>query len=184
MGKDRGILQEEPGLKLSGLKLSGLKLSELIKSNAIMRAGSRRLAWLSLFACLSLAISGCYSSDYRSQTAATASMLGDLAAKLGDYCQAGFKLGNGEVTSEEMGEFYYALKKARSFASEAASNSNRQSYRDLTRLIADYAKLVSEADRYRLSGQADPQRLAGILGAQQRVTSEASTVLKDLKEKG
>ena len=106
--------------------------------------------------CLCLVIGGCYSSDYRSQTAATASMLGDLADKLGDYCQAGFKLGSREVRSEEMGEFYYALKKARSYASEAASNSNRQSYRDLTRLIADSTKLVGEADRYRLAGQARP----------------------------
>ncbi len=149
-----------------------------------MRAGSRRLAWLSLFACLCLVVGGCYSSDYRSQTAATASMLGDLAVKLGDYCQAGFKLGRRDVTSEEMGEFYYALKKARSYASEAASNSSRQSYRDLTRLIADYGKLVGEADRYRLAGQPDAQRLADIMSAQQRVTSEANAVLNDLKEQG
>lgn len=146
-----------------------------------MRAGSRRLAWLGLFACLCIGVSGCYSSDYSRQTAATASMLGDLAVKLGDYCRAGFKLGDREVTSEEMGEFYYALKKARSYTMEAASNSNRQSYRDLKLLVEDYAKLVGAADRYRLAGQPDPQRLAEIAAAEQRVTNEANAVLRDLK---
>jgi hypothetical protein len=147
-----------------------------------MRAGSRRLAWLSLLLCLCLGIGGCYSSDYRRQTAATASMLGDLAAKLGDYCRADFRLGSREVSSEEMGEFYYALRKARSYASEAASNSSRQSYQDLTRLIADYGRLLGDVDRYRLSGKPDPRRLVEILAAQQRVSDEAKAVLKDLEE--
>ncbi len=149
-----------------------------------MRAGSRRLAWIGLLACLCLAIGGCYSSDYSRQTAATASMLGDLAVKLSDYCRVGFRLGDREVTSEEMGEFYYALKKARSFTSEAGSNSNPQSYRDLTRLVQDYGKLLNEADRYRLSGKPDPQQLADIMAAQQRVTNEANAVLKDLRKPG
>jgi hypothetical protein len=149
-----------------------------------MRAGSRRLAWLSLLLSLCLGIGGCYSSDYRRQSAATASMLGDLALKLGDYCRADFRLGGREVTSEEMGEFYYALRKARSYASEAASNSSRHSYQDLTRLIEDYGQLLSEADRYRLAGKPDPQRLAEILARQQRVGSEAKAVLKDLEEHG
>src|SRR5208282_2138626 len=122
---------------------------------------------------------GCYSSDYRRQTAATASMLGDLAQKLGDYCRADFKLDRREVSSEEMGEFYYALRKARSYASEAASNSDRQSYRDLTRLIDDYAQLLGEVDRYRLTGKPDPQRMAEIAAAEQRVRDEAQAVLKD-----
>lgn len=149
-----------------------------------MRAGARRLAWLGLSGCLALAIAGCYSSDYGRQTAATASMLRDLAAKLGDYCRADFKLGSGEVSSEEMGEFYYGLKKARSYTAEAASNSTRQSYRDLTRLIDDYAQLLSDADRYRLAGKSDPQRLKEILAHQQQVNSEAQTVLIDLRKEG
>ena len=173
MGKDRRVLQEESSLKLPGL----------IESKSFMRAGFRRLAWIGLLA-LGLGISGCYSSDYSRQTTATASMLGDLAVKLGDYCRAGFKLGDRDVTSEEMGEFYYALKKARSYTLEAASNSNRQSYRDLTRLVEDYAKLLNNADRYRLAGKPDPQRLAEIMAAQQCVTSEAQAVLKDLHEPG
>ncbi len=160
MGEDRRLLQEEPGLKLS----------RLTKFQPAIRAGARRLVWSGLFICLAV---GCYSSDYRRQTAATASMLGDLAQKLGDYCRADFKLDRREVSSEEMGEFYYALRKARSYASEAASNSNRQSYRDLTRLIDDYAQLLGEVDRYRLTGKPDPQRLAEIAAAEQRVRDEA-----------
>jgi hypothetical protein len=146
-----------------------------------MRAGKRGLAWLGLFFCLGLAIAGCYSSDYGRQTAATASMLRDLAAKLGDYCRADFKLGSRDVSSEEMGEFYYGLKKARSYAAEASSNSGRQSYRDLIRLIDDYAQLLSDADRYRLAGKPDPQRLKEILTHQDRVSREAQSVLSDLQ---
>ncbi|HEV3111410.1 MAG TPA: hypothetical protein VGY99_13035 [Candidatus Binataceae bacterium] len=156
----------------------------LIELRPAMRAGARRLAWLGLFACLGLAIGGCYSSDYGRQSAATASMLRDLAAKLGDYCRADFKLGGGDVSSEEMGEFYYGLKKARSYAGEAASGSTRQSYRDLTRLIDDYGKLLSDADRYRLAGKSDPQRLKEILDHQQKVSGEAQTVLSDLRKEG
>jgi hypothetical protein len=144
-----------------------------------MRAGARRLAWLGLVCCLGL-LAGCYSSDYGRQTRATASMLRDLASKLADYTWADFKVGGREVSSEEMGEFYYGLRKARSFASEASSNSGRQSYRDLTRLTDDYAKLLSMADRYRLSGKPDPERLQSILAHQQQVGAEAQAVLKDL----
>ena len=149
-----------------------------------MRAGARRLAWLGLLGCLALSIGGCYSSDYGRQTAATASMLRDLSAKLGDYCRADFKLGGGDVSSEEMGEFYYGLKKARSYAGAAAANADRQSYRDLTRLIDEYAQLLSDADRYRLAGKSDPQRLKEILAHQEQVSGEAQTVLNDLRGKG
>ena len=149
-----------------------------------MRAGARRLAWLRLLGCLALSIGGCYSSDYGRQTAATASMLRDLSAKLGDYCRADFKLGGGDVSSEEMGEFYYGLKKARSYAGVAAANADRQSYRDLTRLIDEYAQLLSDADRYRLAGKSDPQHLKEILAHQQRVSGEAQTVLNDLRGQG
>jgi hypothetical protein len=148
-----------------------------------MRAGMRRLAWLGLFGCLGLAIAGCYSSDYNRQTAATASMLNDLGAKLADYCRVDFKLGDRDISSEEMGEFYYGLKKARSYAAvEAASNSTRQSYRDLLRLTDDYAQLLSDADRYRLAGKPDPQHLKEILARQQQVGIDAQAVLTGLRQ--
>ncbi len=147
-----------------------------------MRAGARRLAWLGLFCSLGLVIASCYSSDYGRQTAATAAMLRDLSAKLGDYCQADFKAGRRDISSEEMGEFYYGLKKARSYAAAAASNSGRKSYRDLTALIDDYARLLSEADRYRLAGRPDPQQLKQILAHQQQVSGEADMVLDDLQK--
>lgn len=145
-----------------------------------MRAGARRLAWLGLLCCL--ALGGCYSSDYGRQTAATATMLRDLSVKLGDYCRADFKTGGRDISSEEMGEFYYGLKKARSYAAEASSNSTRQSYRDLTRLIDDYGRLVSDADRYRLAAKRDHQQLKEILARQQQVSIEAQSVLDDLRK--
>lgn len=146
-----------------------------------MRGGAR-LAWLALCVCLGLAIGGCYSSDYSRQTAATASMLRDLADKLGDYCRADFKVAGGEVSSEEMGEFYYGFKKARSFAAEQAANSDRNSYHDLTRLIGDYDRLLKDADRYRLAGKSDPQRLKDILAHQQQVSGDAQAVLNHLQK--
>ena len=136
-------------------------------------------AWLGLLCCLGL-FAACYSSDYGRQTAATASMLRDLSAKLADYCRADFKVDGREVSSEEMGEFYYGLKKARSYLSEASSNSQRQSYRDLAMLIDDYATLLSQADRYRLSGKPDPRQLQQILADQSRVSAEAQAVLDSL----
>ncbi len=147
-----------------------------------MRAGAGRLAWLGLFCCL--ALGGCYSSDYARQSAATATMLSDLSVKLGDYCRADFKTGGRDISSEEMGEFYYGLKKARSYAAEASSKSTRPSYRDLTRLIGDYGQLVSDADRYRLAGKPDPQQLKEILARQQQVSIEAQSVLDDLRREG
>jgi hypothetical protein len=150
----------------------------LTKLKPAIWAGARRLVWLGPLICLTV---GCYSSDYRRQTAATASMLGDLAQKLGDFCRADFKLDHRQVSSEEMGEFYYALRKARSYASEASSNSGRQSYQDLTRLIEDYAQLLADVDRYRLAAIPDAQRVAAIIAAQERVKGEAQMVLAKLQ---
>jgi hypothetical protein len=173
VGKDGRVFQEESGLS-----------PPLTEFNPAMRAAAHRLVWLAWFCLLSVALTGCYSSDYGRQTAATASMLRDLALKLGDYCSAGFKLDGREVSSEEMGEFYYGLRKARSYAAERASDSSRQSYRDLTRLINDYGQLLSDADRYRLSGKPDPQQLKDILARQQEVIVQAQTVIRDLQKSG
>ncbi len=145
-----------------------------------MRGGARRLAWLALSCCLALPIGGCYSSDYGRQTAATAAMLRDLAAKLDDYCRADFKTNGREISSEEMGEFYYGLKKARSYAAQTSAHSARQSYRDLLRLIDGYAQMVNDADRYRLSRRPDPGRLEEILARGRQVAVQAQAVLDDL----
>jgi len=141
-----------------------------------------RPAWLGLLFCLGLLAAGCYSSDYGRQTAATASMLRDLSAKLADYCRADFKVDGREVSSEEMGEFYYGLRKARSYLSAAASNSQRPSYHELAQLIDGYARMLSEADRYRLSGKPDPRQLEVILADQRRVSAQAQAVLEDLSK--
>src|SRR5579883_505659 len=148
-----------------------------------MRAGAGRRAWLTLLLISLIFAGGCYSSDYSRQTAATATMLRDLAAKLGDYCRAGFKAGNREISSEEMGEFYYGLNKARSYAAQASSHSSRQSYRDLIRLLDDYRQMLNAADRYRLAGKPDPQRLRDILDRQSRVKAQAKSVLEDLRNR-
>ena len=110
-------------------------------------------------------------------------MLGGLADKLGDYCRANFKLDRRTVSSEEMGEFYYALKKGRSFASEATGNSARRSYRDLNRLLDDYAAFLSDADQYRLAGKPDPARLTELLIKREQVVREAQAVIADARNR-
>jgi hypothetical protein len=144
-----------------------------------MRTSIRRLLWIALLCC-SWFLAACYSSDYSRQTSATVSMLRDLSAKLADYCRADFKIDGRDISPEEMGEFYYGLRKARSYLSEASPNSQRQSYRDLAQLIDDYSRLLTKADRYRLNGKPDPERVHEILANQQQVSVQAQSVLNDL----
>ncbi|HEY6417967.1 MAG TPA: hypothetical protein VIX59_03105, partial [Candidatus Binataceae bacterium] len=69
-----------------------------------------------LCAVAAVTVSSCYSSNYHQEIAANIALISDLSDKLADYCDAGFVLGGRPVSSEEMGEFYYALKKARATA--------------------------------------------------------------------
>ena len=49
--------------------------------------------------------------------AANVSLLSDMSDKLADYCRTFFKLDDRQLSSEEMGEFYYAFNKANAFSS-------------------------------------------------------------------
>lgn len=118
----------------------------------------------------------CYASGYRRELGANVALLSDLADKLADYCRHDFRLDDRPLSSEEMGEFYYALGKARSWATLARSNAGRRSYRAFQLLLHDYDDFVGAADRYRLSGRPDPARLAALLAAHDRVRQQGAAV--------
>ena len=124
---------------------------------------------------------GCYNSSYQREMAANTDLIAQLADKLGDYCQAGFMIDGRQVSSEEMGEFYYALKKARAFTNMQKGESSRASYRDFTVMLEQYTGFVRAADEYRLGGHVDEVRLAELNAERDTIKTTASHVRADLK---
>ncbi len=147
-----------------------------------MRAGFNRPALLAAAFCALAAASSCYSTSYRKQLAVNTALLSELADKLNDYCRADFGLDGRQVSSEEMGEFYYALKKARSWAAMTGpAAGDRASYRDFAELMAAYETFVRDADEYRLSRARDPARLAALAGEHDEVARRAQAVAAALR---
>jgi hypothetical protein len=146
------------------------------------RAGivSRPVSYLIFAATLVLAVS-CYSTSYQREMAANTDLMAGLADKLGDYCAAGFTIGDRQVSSEEMGEFYYALKKARAFATMQRTEANRASYRDFVILLDQYSAFLHAADEYRLAGREDPGKVDGLNAQRDAIKKTASRVQTDLK---
>ncbi len=145
----------------------------------ITRAGLFRPA---LFAAITAAIcaASCYSSNYRRQLGANVALVAGLSDKLADYCRAGFTLEGRAVSSEEMGEFYYALKKARAYAAMTRGDEKRRSHRDFERMLDTYATFVRAADEYRLAGAHDPAKLVALLSLHEEVRRLAAKVNADL----
>ncbi len=67
-----------------------------------------------MLACAML-LASCYSSNYRREMLASVALVSSLSDKLADYCREDFIVEGHPLSSEEMGEFYYGLKKARAF---------------------------------------------------------------------
>ena len=146
------------------------------------RAGTFcRPAFYLLFAMGVLLAASCYSSSYQREMAANTDLIAELADKLGDYCQAGFTVDDRQVSSEEMGEFYYALKKARAFANMQKGEANRASYRDFVTMLDHYTAFVHAADEYRLAGRGEADKLAALNAQRDAIKATASRVRADLK---
>ena len=112
-------------------------------------------------------------------------LLSELADKLNDYCQAGFVVGERPVSSEEMGEFDYALAKARAWAAMTQrSAGERPSYREIVNLMDTYEAFVRDADQYRLAHLRDPARLAALAREHDAVAARARAVLGALADEG
>ncbi len=113
---------------------------------------------------------------------ANVSLLSDLSDKLADYCRAYFKLDDRQLSSEEMGEFYYAFNKASAFSSSTPRESSRPSHQDFVRLLNAYEKFAHAADAYRLGGKPDPAMLASLLSQHDQVRHLAGKVTEDLRD--
>lgn len=149
--------------------------------STVKRAGFRRPVFF-LFAAIAIALAtGCYSTDYKLKMKANVSLLSDLSDKLADYCRKYFKLDDRQLSSEEMGEFYYAFNKASEFSSSTPREAARRSHRDFVQLLNAYEKFAHAADEYRLSGKPDPAVLASLLSQHDQVRHLAGKVVEDLK---
>jgi hypothetical protein len=144
------------------------------------RAGHRRPVFFLALAALA-ALAACYSSDYRRTMAANVALLSDLSDKLADYCRSDFKIDNRELSSEEMGEFYYAFNKANAFSASTPRESSRASHRDFVAMLNAYERFAHAADGYRLAGKPDPAVLASLLSQRDRVKHLAGKVTEDLR---
>jgi hypothetical protein len=151
----------------------------LLKS--FRRAGLRRPVFFLALAAAITTAAACYSSDYRRTMAANVSLLSDMSDKLTDYCRTYFKLDDRQLSSEEMGEFYYAFNKANAFSSATPRESSRPSHRDFVKLLNAYEKFAHAADEYRLSGKSDPAVLATLVSQHDQVRHLAGKVTEDLK---
>jgi len=150
----------------------------LLKS--LRRAALRRPVFFLAIAIA--AVTACYSSDYRRTMTANVSLLSDMSDKLADYCRTYFKLDDRQLSSEEMGEFYYAFNKANAFSSATPRESSLRSHRDFVKLLNAYERFAHAADEYRLGGKSDPAVLASLLSQHDQVRHLAGKVTEDLHD--
>ena len=139
----------------------------------------RPVLYLMLAGALTL-VAACYSASYRKEMAAGVDLLSGLAGKLADYSNAGFKIGDRRVSSEEMGEFYYALGKAQAVKAMWRSQAQRPSYRDFSTLLEQYEAFLHSADQYRIGGRIEPLELTALIAQGDAVTKTASRVRAEL----
>jgi hypothetical protein len=86
-----------------------------------------------------------------------------------------------KMSSEEMGEFYYAFNKATAFSSSTPRETSRESHQDLIKMLNAYERFVHAADAYRLGGKADAAMLASLKSQHDQITVLAGKVTEDLR---
>lgn len=125
------------------------------------RAGAhRRPVYFVILIGAMLVASSCYSWNYRREMAASVALISDLSNKLMDYCRSDFVVDGRSVSSEEMGEFYYGLKKARAFQQMSAKrHGSDAASMAFDKMIDAFEKFVRDADQYRLSQKHTPLEL-------------------------
>jgi hypothetical protein len=133
-----------------------------------------------MLACAML-LASCYSSSYRRETLASVALVEGLSDKLADYCRADFIVGRHPLSSEEMGEFYYGLKKVRAFESMTATRHGAEASGEaFSKLVDAYEKFVGDADQYRLNPSRRPEQLAALMIEHDLVKQRADEVRKAL----
>lgn len=122
-------------------------------------------------------VASCYSSNYRREMLASVALVSSLSDKLADYCRADFNVDRHPLSSEEMGEFYYGLKKARAFQQMTAKgHSADPSSKAFAELVDAYEKFVSDADQYRLNPSHTHEQLEQLLKEHDLVKQRAEDV--------
>jgi len=123
----------------------------------------------------------CYSSNYARTMSANVALLSDMSDKLADYCRTDFRIDDRQISSEEMGEFYYAFNKASAFSSSTPREVPRESHKDFIKMLNAYERFVHAADAYRLRGQPDPAMLASLMSQHDVMKLLAGKVIEDLR---
>jgi hypothetical protein len=142
--------------------------------------GFRRPVFYLILAAVLMIAASCYSTSYPKQMTANVDLMAELADKLEDYARAGFIINDRPISSEEMGEFYYGLKKAQGFAASRRGDANHASYRDFASLIDQFGAFVHSADEYRLATQRDPKKLDALTAQKDALELTVSQVRRDL----
>lgn len=145
------------------------------------RAGAHRRPVRFVVLLGALLLASCYSSNYRREMLASVALVSSLSDKLADYCHADFIVHEHPLSSEEMGEFYYGLKKARAFqqmtAKRHGSDASGQAFAEL---VEGYEKFLRDADQYRLNPSHTQEQLAQLLKNHDLVTQRAEEVRQAL----
>ncbi len=116
------------------------------------RAGVHRRPVYFVLLIGAMLLASCYSSNYRRETLASVALITGLSDKLADYCRADFQVDRHPLSSEEMGEFYYGLKKVRAFQQMTAKRHGSDPSHDaFSKLVEAYETFVRDADQYRLN---------------------------------
>ena len=128
-------------------------------------------------------LASCYSSNYRREMVASISLVSQLSDKLADYCRADFIVDKHPLSSEEMGEFYYGLQKARAFERMTAKrHAADASGRAFSKLVDAYEKFVREADQYRLNQSHTHEQLDQLLQDHDLVKQRAGEANRALNQ--
>src|SRR5580692_9830956 len=148
-----------------------------------MQAGeSRRPVHFMMLACAIL-LASCYSSSYRRETLASVALVESLSDKLADYCRVDFIVDRHPLSSEEMGEFYYGLKKARAFQQMTGKrNGSDASARAFDQMVEAYESFVRDADQYRLGQSHTHEQLDQLMKDHDLVRERAEEVKRALEK--
>ena len=123
-------------------------------------------------------LASCYSSSYRREMLASTALVAGLSDKLADYCRADFIVERHPLSSEEMGEFYYGLKKARAFQQMTSKrHGDDASVQAFAQLVDAYEKFVRDADRYRIAQTHTPAELDALMKEHEEVERCARVVV-------
>ena len=124
------------------------------------RAGAHRRPAFHVVLIAAVLLGSCYSSNYQREMLASVALVANLSDKLSDYCHVDFVVDRHPLSSEEMGEFYYGLKKARAFQQMTASRHGTEtSVQAFAELVDAYESFIRDADQYRLDPSHTPEQL-------------------------